>query len=368
MAHISPLEGEALIEGYLYAITSDPSARLPSKGSGPLMAKTILNYLAGASLWFQSVLGIPVTGKSPHTDKLLPHIADVIHHAQRWQRPRPRRNGYTEYMYCALFKRVTSLTASDSLAVGHVEAVVFDWVRLGIFTGSRGNEYCQTIARRHTFSKVPDTAAAGHFRGKALAFMACDFTFYDSQDNWIPPHLLATQRSLVSQVHICFRYDKSPQNFTVRKFSRSGHSFLCPVEAATSIVLRSIWFAISPDEPLGVVAFPSKNLTTRRNLSSSTWSKDYSFLRSCDIIKVMRTMVVLAYPDPNHYMRINITTIDCHSNRVTAALALFLAKQTFEAIAFKLRWSVESVKHYIRDCNRDIGRSTAAVIQGHFLL
>lgn len=48
----------------------------------------------------------------------------------------------------------------------------------------------------------------------------------------------------------------------------------------------------------------------------------------------MRQAVVEAYPDPNHYLRLNIKRIDAHSNRVTAAVALSNAGMSIDDIAF----------------------------------
>jgi len=82
----------------------------------------------------------------------------------------------------------------------------------------------------------------------------------------------------------------------------------------------------------------------------------------------MRKLVIDAHPDPNHYLRRpdRIRCINCHSNRVTACVALSEGGASADQIAHKLRWSVESVKHYMRDCSRTVGASTAKVIQGFF--
>jgi hypothetical protein len=55
-----------------------------------------------------------------------------------------------------------------------------NWTRLGAFTGSRVSEYAQTTARKGTFTKVPDSLDAGDWRNTPIAFMYCDFTFYDA--------------------------------------------------------------------------------------------------------------------------------------------------------------------------------------------
>lgn len=322
------------------------------------MAGTLTNYFKGAILWFNTMIGLPVTCLDPTTSKLLPNIADHFNHQRKWERPRAKRNPYTQEMYECLHRRVlVACKLSPKAACGCI-AAVFDWARLGIFTGSRGNEYVQTTAKRHCFSKVPATSAAGPFAGQAVAFIASDFTFYDMADHLVRHHTLPKNRKMAVAVHIRFRFDKSPRNFTVRKFARSSHPFLCPVDAAANIVCRALFFTLTPSQPLGVCSFePTKS-----------WPHHYTYLRSKDMIRVMRSVAVETYPDPLHYMRQDITSIDCHSNRVTAALALHLSGLSDEQIAFKLRWSPESVKHYIRDCNKHIGQATISVIRGHFLL
>ena len=49
------------------------------------------------------------------------------------------------------------------------------------------------------------------------------------------------------------------------------------------------------------------------------------------------------------------TVIQSHSNRVTAAVTMFNTGIPMETIANCLRWSVESVKHYLRECTTKIG-------------
>jgi hypothetical protein len=95
-----------------------------------------------------------------------------------------------------------------------------------------------------------------------------------------------------------------------------------------------------------------------------------TFLRSSQLIAVMRKTVRLAHPDPDHYLRNPDLEkcIDCHSNRVTAAVALFNTDVSIDDIAFKLPWSPESAKHYLFNFSKAIGAATARVILGHFLL
>ena len=82
----------------------------------------------------------------------------------------------------------------------------------------------------------------------------------------------------------------------------------------------------------------------------------------------MRQAVQAAYPDPNHCYRINIKAVITHSNRVTAAVALFSMTLSIEDIAFRLQWKPESVQHYICECSQFVDDLTAATISGAAIL
>ena len=82
----------------------------------------------------------------------------------------------------------------------------------------------------------------------------------------------------------------------------------------------------------------------------------------------MRDACRKAYPDPKHFLRINITRLVAHSNRVTAAVALFVQGWTIERIADRLRWTPASVKHYLRESSHAIGDMTTSAIKGVMVL
>jgi len=52
---------------------------------------------------------------------------------------------------------------------------VFDWVCLGLFTGSCGNEYCQNVAQHHEVTCIPLDAVASEHAGKPITFIMTDF-------------------------------------------------------------------------------------------------------------------------------------------------------------------------------------------------
>jgi hypothetical protein len=90
----------------------------------------------------------------------------------------------------------------------------------------------------------------------------------------------------------------------------------------------------------------------------------FTFIKGDNVKRVMQEECILGHLDPGHCMRKYIHLIQCHSNRVTAAVAMFNAGVPLETIANRLRWSVESVKHYLCECTTKIGFLTERAIQG----
>jgi len=123
-------------------------------------------------------------------------------------------------------------------------------------------------------------------------------------------------------------------------------------------VQRYIQLLVQHNEPLGMYQWTPTSKCTRT----------YTFLKADEVIQIMRDLVAVAHPDPDHYLgQPNcLHCIDCHSVRVTACIALSEGNATVKQIVHKLRWNVESVKHYMRNCSRIVGASTAKVLQGFY--
>jgi hypothetical protein len=187
-----------------------------------------------------------------------------------------------------------------------------------------------------------------------LAFTRDDFQFFDAEACRVPHSAVHSQHKLgkVQSVHIRFRYDKSSENFSIRKYSVSLDPILNPVDAAVSLVQRADLLQVPVSEPLGAY----------RN----TKSPAYSFLRDSHIRDVLRAMCVRTYTDPQHYLRIHITRLVPHSNRVTAAVVLHMGGASISDIAFRLRWNEASVPTYLRECFQDVGSIMATAIIGAF--
>jgi hypothetical protein len=81
----------------------------------------------------------------------------------------------------------------------------------------------------------------------------------------------------------------------------------------------------------------------------------------------MRAACIQAYPDPSHYMRLHISCIVPHSNRVFAATCLKMAGLDNDAIAYRLCWARASVPTYVRECAAHISAITAHAVAGAIL-
>jgi len=158
------------------------------------------------------------------------------------------------------------------------------------------------------------------------------------------------------ELQICFCFDKSLINGRWQKFCRTGHGYLCPVLASLSIMQRAIALQVPSTNPLGVYEWMRDDKSHRT----------YTYLQSMELITIMCGLVVATHPDPSHYLRQpdRLRCIDCHSNHITACIALSEGNASVNQIVHKLRWSVQLVKHYMRDCSRTVGATTAKVLQG----
>jgi hypothetical protein len=323
----------------------------------PVVAKTLVGYLTAAHLFLEQATGRKIPIHEPGTGKelkLINFLHDTIATRQKWQQPMEKREGYTWDMFVTFKKMVTELTHMEGHHFLDMEPAIYDWIRLGVFTGSRAGEYAQTVVKRGDYARVPDHHAAAEWRNYPIAFVAADFTLFDAQGHVVPHNLpLFLNPSIATELHIRFRFQKNKNNFETKKFGR-GRDFLCPVDAAICILRRAFMLGIPSHEPIGAFR---KDPTGR-----------YTFLKSQDIISTMRKVVIRTYPDPNHFLRVNISQIVAHSNRITAALALHAHGKDAQDIANRLRWDVRTVKHYLRECQSQIGDLTSAAIEGALAL
>lgn len=287
--------------------------------------------------------------------KLKSIVADILAQHQNWKPTKQKCEPYTFEMFKALNDLLHKAILADSTVFLQERWAIFDWTRLGVFTGSRLAEYGQSKpCAGELFATVSNATHAGEWAGSPIAFIRDDFTFYD--DHFVQLSHTDVMRyvpyRVAHYIYVRFHFDNSPTKFSIRKFLRISGIFLCPVKATISILWRADMHGIPTDFPIGAFRKPSQ------------LSGDFTFIKGKHVQHVMRDACVLGHSDPDHYMRKHIHLIQSHSNRVTAAVAMFNAGIPMETIANRLRWSVESVQHYLRECTTKIGFLSQRLFQG----
>jgi hypothetical protein len=321
-----------------------------------LSAQTLSGYAKAAECWCAVILQLDLRNTfNTQQGHVHPFVQEVVAQRRAWQQPRYKKEPITLAMFENAQVHIKRLIAKDPAAFLSRPAAVHNFACLGAFTGSRIGEYGQTKARRGIFQKIPASADAGEWALMPIAFIRTDFTFWDEQGKEMSKSNLDRIFKRAAEVYIRFRYDKSLNNFTIRKFRRTGHSFLCPVMASVSILLRANMLKVPIAEPVGAFRLKSR---------SATNNSGFTFLTNSDVTDELRLTCLRTYRDPNHYLHKNHKRIMAHSVRVTAAVALHAAGQSFDTIAFRLRWLAQSVQHYIRDCSQQVGDLCSAVLTG----
>jgi hypothetical protein len=324
-----------------------------------LTGQTLRNYVKAATDCFSLLTGTPFTitdlaTLSQKQAHLHPYIQELISQRSNWAQPKPRKEPYTYCMLATQARFLSKLPAPLITSFFHKEYVVWDWLRLGVFTGSRLGEYAQSNLRKgQRYQVVPSSTDTGEWAGQPLAFICEDFTFYDADDCVVPHSSLYSQhhKQTLRAVHIRFRYDKSAENFSLRKFSASTDPILNPVDALVSILHRADLLRVPSHEPIGVYGGKGDR---------------YYFLRDSHVCDILRLICIRTYPDPTHYLCIHILRLVPHSNRVTAAVCLQMGGATLADIAFRLRWHIVSVPTYLRECFQEVGPIMEQAIPGAF--
>jgi hypothetical protein len=324
-----------------------------------LTGQSLRNYVKAAADCFSILIGSKLNiydldTLSQKRVYLHPYLHELITQRAVWTKPKARKEPYTYRMLATHARHLKTLSSDPLQTFLSKSYAVWDWARLGIFTGSRLSEYAQSGLRRNQrFHRIPVNAETGFWGGKPIAFIRNDFEFYDALARLIPhSEIFRRHRSReVCSVHVRFRYDKGAENFSIRKFSSSTDPVLDPVDAVVSLLQRATLLNVSTWEPIGVYG--------------TSLSPPY-FLRDSHVRDELRAMCVRTYPDPQHYLRLHIDRIVPHSNRVTAAVCLHMGGASIDDIAFRLRWHVSSVPTYLRECFQDVGAVMEQAVSGAF--
>jgi hypothetical protein len=286
---------------------------------------------------------------------LHPYLAEQLSQRVMWRAPKPKKEPFTLPMFDALKRHLTEKSGSAKRLPTFLsqEYACYDWTGLGLFTGSRIREYGEAkIPSGARYATLPSTQDAGIWAGTLVAFIESDLTFYDNQACLLPVEacLLLDAADGIEEVHICYRFDKNWDNFTIWKYRRQPSPPFDPIIACINILRRTNLLAIPKHEPLSQF---------RNFLQGRT-----DCLKATHVTAIMRLACCLAYPDASHYMRIHELRIVAYSNRLTAACCLKAGCASDEEIAFRLRWQPGSVPTYLRECFQGIGDIMSQAIKG----
>jgi len=115
----------------------------------PVQAKTLNNHLQAAAAHLRLATSLPVSimsSSSSSNPRLISFFAAILRFRAKWAVPHPKCLPYTHAMFQALASLVKAQLVTSKSAHLDLLHIVFDWMRLGVFTGSRSGECAQTTA------------------------------------------------------------------------------------------------------------------------------------------------------------------------------------------------------------------------------
>jgi hypothetical protein len=106
-----------------------------------ITGQTLRNYVKAATDCFSLLTGLPVTvydlaTMSQKKAYLHPYLQELISQRSNWTQPKPRKEPYTYRMIATQARFLARSSISSTKLFLHKEYVVWDWLRLGVFTGS----------------------------------------------------------------------------------------------------------------------------------------------------------------------------------------------------------------------------------------
>jgi hypothetical protein len=336
-----------ILGGYLIAVAEGDN--LVHKTT--LTDTTILLYVSAAAAYLEYAYGIDAglhsTVHGTTTQKLHPYIAEMLAGRRAWAKPtKGKKEPVTSEMLEVLHTQAEGSPTADCLLPALAE-----WIFLAFFTGSRLGEYGESKHKSGSkWSTIPaEDGVPPEWRGQPIAFVAEDFEFFDGNQTRIAHKMAVVWPKSIMRIRIRFRYDKSKFNFQYRTFGKSPHLFLCPVKAGLAIIRRAHRLALPAMVPLG--QYRAKN-------------HHIKIITGEHVSDLLRDLCIAAYPDPEHYMRLNIHNLMSHSMRVTACVVLSNANVSLADICHRLRWNSDAVNLYIRDNLRFINETTYLAVLG----
>ena len=202
------------------------------KHKNDLSSQSLRNYMRAAhrvlQLWLQRDIPIYDSSSMGKQPRFHEYIGQQLRDRRNWERKKEKKLPLTRAIYEALASYLASKGDSYDVFLAAVYAV-YDWLRLGVFTGFRVSEFAQNKVRKGCqFLAIPDNDDVPEDqRGKPVAFIAADFTFWTIDMVLIPHSKLRKwhARGLVYGLQIRWRFDKSANNFVIRTYTVTKQCF-----------------------------------------------------------------------------------------------------------------------------------------------
>jgi hypothetical protein len=196
---------------YLRALLSGDNIKRRSD----LSDDTLMGYVRAGAQYLETThhITVPIflqTGASRQQNHAHTYLSDLLSQRRTWTKKRDKREALTGTLLDAMLE----LASRDPAALLSEAAAVYDWARFGLYTGSRLGEYGQSKPTARApldwFATIPDNADVPlEWRGRPIAFLECDFEFFDSRWRCMPldttkgKSISTTERSNVSMVTTC---------------------------------------------------------------------------------------------------------------------------------------------------------------------
>jgi hypothetical protein len=155
-----------------------------------LKAQTLTNYLSAAHAYLQVALDRPINIYDPQLLARQPwchlFLGLLLAERRKWAQHATKKEPFTADMFQWLHD---TLLADPNPAVVFFgrQFCVYDWMRLGIFTGFRILEYGQSrLNAGQRYQVIPDSSdVPPMYRQTPLAFVQRDFIFFDASSRTI---------------------------------------------------------------------------------------------------------------------------------------------------------------------------------------
>eukprot|EP00980_Cylindrotheca_fusiformis_P020527 scaffold7592_cov89-Cylindrotheca_fusiformis.AAC.1 len=132
------------------------------KQSHDLSSQTVSNYLVSAKAVLQTLasrsIDIYDASSMSRQPRYHPLLGQLLSERRKWTKPLPQKEPFTTEMFQWMLQSLQQEPLPLVAFVGR-RFCVYDWMRLGIFTGFRVSEYGQSQLRAgQRFQRVPDSA------------------------------------------------------------------------------------------------------------------------------------------------------------------------------------------------------------------